>query len=236
MDFPVVAQMQAHIDKWAETADSRSVFLSCYQMMTQNMLLAIEQQEFIDPVWVDRLLHRFAEYYFLALEAYERDPTNAPRVWQLAHDLTREPGIYALQKLMLGVNAHINYDLVLALVDLLRPEWASLSESQRSSRYFDHCHVNDIIARTIDAVQDQVIEPAMPFMDLIDKMLGRIDESFVSGMITRWRELVWQNAVRLLETLDPDEQARLVKEIEKETLIIGSVIGRKKLDDLMSSF
>ncbi len=196
--------------------------------MTTNMLAAVERQEFNDSAWVDRLLHRFAEYYFLALEAYEHDPTNAPRVWQLTHNLTRDSGILALQKLLLGVNAHINYDLVLALFDLLRPEWDSLSDRLRAARYVDHCHVNDIIARTIDTVQDRVLEPAMPWMDLVDKLLGPMDEKLISTLISRWRELVWQNTVRLLETKNPSEQTRIIAEVEKEALHLGAAICLKK--------
>ena len=36
------------------------------------MLVALEQGSFEDVEWVDRLLHRFADYYFDALSCYER--------------------------------------------------------------------------------------------------------------------------------------------------------------------
>jgi hypothetical protein len=194
-------------------------------MMTRNMLLAIEGREFKDPTWVNRLLHRFADYYFVALETYEQDPTAAPPVWQQAHKITCDPKALALQKLVLGVNAHINYDLVLTLVDLLGPEWDGLSDSRRSVRYTDHCHVNDVIGRTIDAVQDEVLEPATPRMDIVDKVLGPFDEILISRLITQWRERVWQNAICLLETEEPAERDRLIQQVEAETLRLGNVIG-----------
>jgi hypothetical protein len=40
--------------------------------MTEKMLVALEQGSFEDVEWVDRLLHRFADYYFDALSCYER--------------------------------------------------------------------------------------------------------------------------------------------------------------------
>jgi hypothetical protein len=221
---PVVEHMQSLIREWEEASDQRAIFLSCYLMMTSNMLSAIEQKEFNDPAWVDRLLHRFAEYYFVALEAYEQEPTAAPPVWQLAHKATQEPGALALQKLLLGVNAHINYDLVLTLVDLLGPEWVALTEEQRYARYADHCHVNDVIGATIDAVQDQVLEPSTPLMDVIDRALGPLDEMLISRLIRDWREKVWQNATRLLETSEPDEQALLIRQVEEEALRLGRII------------
>jgi len=189
------------------------------------MLVAIERQEFNDPTWVNRLLQRFANYYFVALDAYQLSPTSSPRVWQLAHNSAKNPQVTSLQNLLLGVNAHINYDLVFTLVDLLQPEWTGLSPSQRSSRYADHCQVNTVIGRTIDAAQDQVLEPGMPLMNWIDTLLGPLDEFLISRLITRWRESVCQNATCLLDTQEAGNQARLIGEIEAEALQTGKIIS-----------
>lgn len=222
--YPVVTRMQALIQQWEQLSDHKAIFLRCYMLMTSNMYAAIEQQEFNDPAWVNRLLHRFANYYFVALDAYQQFPASAPPVWQLAHNSAKNPRVSSLQNLLLGVNAHINYDLVLTLVDLLRPEWAGLSPSQRSWRYADHSQVNTVIGRTIDVTQDQVLEPDMPFLDWFDKLLGPVDEFLISRLITRWRESVWQNATRLLEAQEVGEQARFIGEIESDALHTGKII------------
>ena len=223
-DSPVLARMQRLITTWEEQSDHRSIFLSCYRMMTQNMLLAIDSGEFEDPGWVDKLLHNFSDYYFIALQAYEDNPMSSPQVWRVAHNFTRNPNAWALQKLLLGVNAHINYDLVLTLTELLKPEWSGLSEGQRAGRYSDYCYVNAIIGRTIDAVQDQVVEPTMPWMDLLDKMLGREDERLISRLLAHWREKVWHYTVLLLETEASGEQTRLIHEVEADALNLAKLI------------
>ncbi len=130
VDDPTVRRMQALISQWEAETDQRATFLSCYLMMTRNMLSAIRQQEFNDAAWVDELLHRFANYYFVALEAYEQDALQAPPVWQVAHNAARQSRGLPLQELLLGVNAHINYDLVLTLVTLLQPEWENLRRTK----------------------------------------------------------------------------------------------------------
>lgn len=220
----VIQQMQTIIRRWEQTSDQRVIFLRCYLMMTNNMRTSLRQGEFRDPDWVSRLLVNFAGYYFVALQAYDQDPASAPPVWRQAHQAAIEAGVPALQKLLLGVNAHINYDLVFSLVDLLRPEWAGLSPAQRQARYTDHCHVNEVIGCTIDAVQDQVLEPAMPAMDLFDRLLGPLDERLISALLTRWRENVWQNAIRLLEAPEASEQDRLLHEVEQKALQMGLTI------------
>lgn len=224
---PLIRQMQTRLQPWEETAVGKALFLRCYMLMTDNVLTAVSHHEFHDPAWVDTLLHRFADYYFVALQAYERDPVTAPLVWQTAHNAAEDPQISALQKLLLGVNAHINYDLVLTLADMLRPEWHSHTPEQRNGRYADHCHINEIIGDTIDAVQDTVLEPDMPIMDLFDKLLGPLDEMLAQRLIAHWREDVWRNAARLLEMQDSTEQAQFIQQVEQEALATGKRICRK---------
>ena len=223
-ETPVTDRMQSLIDQWEGESHQEAIFLSCYRMMTSNVLEAIEQEEFEDSAWVREFLHRFAGYYFDALEAYEQDPASVPPVWQLAHSTAHDPRSLPIENLLLGVNAHINYDLVLTLVDMLNPEWSQLSDDGRAIRYADHCYINEVLARTVDAVQDEVLEPAMPAMALIDVLMGPLDELLISHMITQWRETVWQYAYRLLEAESAEEQVVLLREVEEETLKLGRLI------------
>lgn len=214
----VTEEMQALIERWQPAGDARAVFLSCYSLMTNNVFTAIDEGAFIDPLWVNRLLQRFAGYYFEALETYERGSTIAPAVWQVAFDSAKAGDQQPLQLLLLGVNAHINYDLVLTLVDMLQPEWPVLSSERREQRYADHCHINDVIGRTIDVVQDEIVEPLSPEMDRVDRALGPLDEWLTSTLISRWREEVWQNALRWLAAGDAAEQEAVREQVEQMTL------------------
>lgn len=226
-DLLVLERMLTIIKQWEDQSDQRAIFLICYSMMTRNMLSAIELHEFNDPAWVDRLLHRFAEHYFIALEAYESSPSTAPPVWQITHKTSQSADTLALQKLLLGVNAHINYDLVFTLVELLEPEWAELSESQRAERNADHRFVNEIIGRTIDTVQDTVLEPTMPAMDIVDKLMGPFDEIMLSRLITHWRDRVWDYATLLLDTKESEERLRVIQQIEMDALRqVDAILGK----------
>lgn len=194
----VTERMAVLIQGWEADADRRAIFLNCYLLMTRNMLTAVDAGAFHDGRWVNALLHRFADYYFDALSVYDVDRERAPAVWKQTHDLAGRDEIQVVQHLLLGVNAHINYDLVLTLVEMLEPEWERLTPRQRAARYADHCRVNDIIGATIDAVQDDVIEPAAPQMDVVDKLLGPLDEWLISRLVTRWRQEVWEHAAAML--------------------------------------
>lgn len=208
-------RMHVQLEQWKLCSDRRSVFLECYSMMTANMLRAIDAGEFHDALWVRRLLEHFATYYFNALQAYETDQPQTPHIWRQTFDCARQPDSQALQNLLLGVNAHINYDLVLAVSDLLDPEWAGLDEQTRRQRYEDHCHVNEIIARTVDAVQDSILEPGSLPMQLVDIVFGRVDEWLISRLIEGWREQVWELAVQRISA--PDADSREAQRLEVES-------------------
>jgi hypothetical protein len=229
--------MHARIESWEQAGDRRAVFLSCYQMMTRNVLAAITDGDFEDGSWVSILLHHFAEYYFEALQAYERHEGGAPAVWEFVFEAARQPNMHVLQDLVLGVNAHINYDLVFALADLLGPEWAALSPEQRQARYRDHCHVNDIINHTIDSVQDQVIERQRASMDLVDKMLGPLDEWLISRLVVRWRDEVWDDATHFIETSAETDREALRRQVEQRSLDRARfVAGEQGLAGLLDLF
>lgn len=214
----VLDRMQAQIQEWQGKNDPRSVFLACYRMMTANMLEAIEQGRFRDRVWVETLLHRFADYYFDALVCYDCGDQGTPQVWHFVHEISQRKKLHVLQNLLLGINAHINYDLVLTVVDMLAPEWPNLTEEQRQGRYADHSLVNVIIAETIDKVQDEVVERHDPAMDIIDRVFGRLDERLLSLLITRWRREVWEEALRFLECSCEEDRENCRQALEEKVL------------------
>lgn len=220
----LIVQMFDRAASWRENGDNRYIFLNCYAMMTENMLGALEKEQFKDNRWVERLLHHFADYYFIALDQYNCGEDCVPKVWLHAHRTSGERRLLTIQYLLLGINAHINYDLVLALSDVLTPEWDSLSEDKRRLRYLDHKQVNTIIGQTIDKVQDEVIEKRDPWMDVIDRLMGRADEWLLSRLITHWREEVWKEALTMANTRDASEKERLRLDLEARVLKRGKQI------------
>lgn len=216
-----VTRMQGLIDGWEPASDRRAIFLTCYLMMTRNMIDHARTGGFGDAPWMSALLYRFIEYYFDALDAHTKAPTAAPAAWQRAFDAAREPDLHVLQNLMLGVNAHISYDLVFALTDVMQSDWAAADEPCRQCRYADYGIVNRVICLTLDAVQDGVVERYSPAMDWVDRGFGRFDEWATERMIARWREDSWRSALALLAapaadqpTLRAEVEARAVRRAE----------------------
>jgi hypothetical protein len=187
--------------------------------MTGSMVDAIDAGEFKDPVWVSMLLGRFAEYYFEGLDRCECCADDRPMVWDFTHRASKNCDLHVMQHLLLGINAHINYDLVLTLREILADEWPNANDELRSLRLQDHHTVNDIIARTIDTVQDNIIEVASPIMDILDKIMGRVDEYLLSRLIKSWRTDVWNEAMQMLNAQDPAHEVLLRSRLEQKVIL-----------------
>jgi hypothetical protein len=112
---------------------------------------------------------------------------------------------------------------------VLEAEWPAHSARQRAARRTDVEKVNAVIAATIDAVQDDVLDPAMPVMGWVDVLLGPVDELIVSRLITFWRDEVWQNASHLLDAPDPAGKASIVARCETGALRTGEIISMQDI-------
>jgi len=224
----ILVKMDDLLVAWEAANDRRLIFLNCYKMMTQNVVAAIQANEFEDTPWVATLMDNFAGYYFQALEAFEKEPDGSPDVWRIAFTAAQNPRTHVLVNLVLGVNAHINYDLVFALSELLASEWEQLSPTQRQMRYRDHCRINTIINNTINEVQDKVIDRYEPEFALMDKLLGPLDEWMTGLLISEWREEVWKHATRLLDPEEAAARAAIIQQVHQLSIaraqdILGKV-------------
>jgi hypothetical protein len=208
-------RMASQLSEWEHRGDGRAVFLDCYRNMTEAVLDSVERDEFVDGVWVSALLDRFAGYYFDSIDGGP-DVRPIPSPWVLAHAAAVGNDASALQLLLAGVNAHINYDLVLTLVDVLDDEWVDLGDRGRAHRRADYDRINVVIADTADRVQDDVLERRSPWLDAFDRGLGRWDERTAVRLLTTWRTRVWRQATELLDGDDPAERAGRAAAIERQ--------------------
>ncbi|WP_276257357.1 DUF5995 family protein [Haloglomus litoreum] len=176
--------------EFADRGDDRAVFLTVYARTTEAVAARIERGEFEDPEWVATYLVAFANRYRQACHNYERGALSAVAdPWQLAFDSAAEPDSLVAQDALLGVNAHINYDLAFALVD------AGI-ERDRTARYADHCDVTEVLRTIVDDIQDLLASEA-PGLVAVDESLGRADERLAIFTIDECRASAWRNAVGL---------------------------------------
>lgn len=171
--------------------DRRAIFLSIYARMTGAVADRIDRGTFRDADWVGDYLVAFANHYRRAVHRYETGRVDAvPAPWVLAFDAARAERCLVAQDAALGVNAHINYDLSLALVD------AGL-DADRRTRRADHDAVIDVIQGLVDDTQDALAARDAPGIGALDDALGSADEWLTVYTIDECRDSAWRTAVAM---------------------------------------
>lgn len=175
--------------KLLERSDQRSVFLTVYTEMTAETIDGIERGDFIDREWMTRYLVQFAEYYRRSFLSFERGTTDeVADPWTVAFGTAVSGDALVIQNALLGINAHINYDLALTLSDIgLTPD--------RTGKYADHNRINEILARLVGVQQELLSERYAPGLSGIDERMGGLDEWWSTAALRTARETAWQTAV-----------------------------------------
>jgi hypothetical protein len=211
-------------------ADRRAVFLSVYTRMTGAVHTGIREGGFADPGWVSAYLVAFANLYREAVYEYEAGALDAlADPWQLAFETAERGDALVVQDAALGVNAHINYDLALALEQVgVGPD--------RPRRYADHHTVTDVVREIIDASQVALAARDAPGLTALDESMGRFDEWLWVFTIDECRDSAWRTAVALHSPFGPRRRfARWANEVTSTGaahLILSSRVSDRLHDTL----
>jgi Family of unknown function (DUF5995) len=183
-----------------ETRDERRHFLAVYMRTTANVKEELEQPRlggFVDPGWTERWDVAFAGLYLDAIERWNEDGS-APGPWQVAFEAaTSKPRLPPLRHLLLGMNAHINYDLpqsLLAVIDDAEFDDPDLI-ARRSA---DHLHIDEILTNRVPQ-EDQLLRQSEQPGDrtTLDRVLTPLNRAATKRFLTEARAKVWRNAQAL---------------------------------------
>ena len=181
----VLAEMQARLDA---APAARRVFLSTYQRTTAAVGKAIEAARFEDPAWVERWDVAFARLY---LDAHDADLAGGtvPRPWRLAFDAPA--GLPDLRHVLLGINAHVNYDLPQALLAVIGPaDFADPVLMARRRR--DHERIDGVLASRVADEDAQLARQT-----LTDRLLTPLNRAASKRFLAEARRKVWHNVEEL---------------------------------------
>jgi hypothetical protein len=186
----VVRDMKSRLDGLTIEQEYLRHFLATYQRTTLAVGKAVDDGFFEDSAWVERWDVAFAELYLDALDTYLSG--GAPsRPWRLAFDASSD--LPALRHVLLGINAHVNYDLPQALLAVISD--ADFSDSSLiASRRRDHERIDSILAGRV-AAEDA--ELGMQGRSLTDRVLQPLNRLSSKRFLREARTKVWHNTVQL---------------------------------------
>lgn len=177
--------------------DNKRHFHGLYLRNTRAVKAEIDRGGFLDAEWVERLDVVFANRYFDALEVWERTGTS-PGPWQLAFEAARDPAVPPLQHWLVGLNAHLNFDLPQALLTVMSDEdWADPALVAR--RHADFAHIDEIVVRRVPEEYRRLLTVESPGRRMVfDRLLAPFNMVASARSLREARRKVWRNA-ELLE-------------------------------------
>jgi hypothetical protein len=166
-----------------------AAFNDLYLTITRRVEAAL-RDDADDPEFLELLDVEFAKRYFDALDRWNRDDEDTPDVWEVLFKRARDVRMSRLAVAMLGVNAHINHDLALALV----ATWNDLGAPEDDVMSHDYLLVDQIFHDEIPLLRHGY---STEWQLEIDRLVGPLDDWSQRMLVTVTRAHAWDQALRL---------------------------------------
>jgi hypothetical protein len=195
----------------------RRFFHSTYMRTTIAVKEELGRRAFLDNDWVERWDVSFAGLYLDALEEYENGRVT-PGPWTTAFGAVDGPHLPPLRHVLLGMNAHINFDLPQALIRVITDEEFGDAELI-ATRANDHEHIDEILASRVAAEDVELKKVEQPGdRTLLDLILQPFNRQATRRFLKEARQKVWGNAKKLSDARQQGPAALTQRLAELEAL------------------
>src|SRR5690349_21069268 len=211
----VLARLNQLIDEAIRTGARIGYFAALYERVTSNVRRAlIAGNVFDDGPRMERLDIVFANRF---LDAWNRHVSGGTpsASWVIAFDALEDPTALVVQHLMLGMNAHINLDLGVAAATVA-PTADALTSLQP-----DFNRINDILARLVRVVEDELCEICPKLQPIADAVT--IEDGLFNIGLDAARAVAWSLATELVAT-PPQDWASVIAARDALTAVAGRAI------------
>jgi hypothetical protein len=214
----VIAVMQS-IDGLLPSNDGVKWFNRLYLMVTQEIDAQPPPNGWQDATWLTRLDVVFAGFYFAAIAGALEQNADSASSWDAFFEARTRAGVDRIQFALAGMNAHINHDLALAL--LQTDDELHLTPGMQSPEHDDYERVNGLLEVVLPSALNLL---ATGIVGELAQDTGKIGRLLAIWNVRAARDLAWDFAdhLRNLRGLSRDLA------LESQDKLTG-VIGRSLL-------
>jgi hypothetical protein len=189
----LVARMEGALRPLEDGRDPARFFLGTYLRTTRAVGEALDAGRFEDAAWVAAWDVDFAGLYLDALDLHRKDPDAPAKPWRLAFGA--DPGLPPEAHVLLGMNAHINFDLPRSLVRVISPQDFAVP-ARMALRRRDHERIDGVLASRIGA-EDAALVRAGGRRTPLDRLLTPANRRAAGLFLRESRRKVWLNTAAL---------------------------------------
>lgn len=199
-------------------ANRVAVFNTLYRQITRQVADLLPTHQVLDRTWLEVLDVEFARLYLRALELWNDDNPETPDAWEVLFGRAQDEKLDLMTAAALGVNAHINHDLALALI----ATWERLGFPGDGRQHHDYLLINKIFFKQIPVLRRRF---ATAWQLEIDRFVGDLDDWSQGVLVQTTRAMAWEQA-ELLWTLrdDPENVARARRVLDRASAIAGETL------------
>ncbi len=210
-----ILKMQEIVDWSVENNSHLGYFAILYQTVTIRVNQEIISKRFKNNDEIELMVTNFAKRYLTAINEYFESKKSVTKTWDSSFNLENPKSYSILQHLMLGMNAHIIFDLAISSAAVAPDE--KIFEFKE-----DFFIINEILISMIDEIQN-MISKVFWMMKPLDYLLGNLDEKIAAGIIVFARNKAWDLA-RLLALSNDKFKPILIEEMDNEAHFITEKI------------
>ncbi len=212
----LAGELDALVARYREQHSRLGYFAALYHSMTMLVGRGAQANRFEDPDRMERLTVTFGNRYLSAVERLDAGQP-VPRCWEAAFDAAERWRPLIIQHLLLGMNAHLNFDLGIAAAEVA-------PSGQLSTLRRDFDAINDLLGELLDVVQER-LATVSPWMGFFDRVGGRTDEAIANFSMQRAREAAWREAEALV-ALPEAERAAAEADLDARIARFSRVIAK----------
>jgi hypothetical protein len=214
-----VVSILESIDTTCQPADGLKWFNQLYLQVTEAVRTRVNAGAFENPSWMATLDVGFANYYLSAVRtALSAQPT--PGCWQVFFDVRNQSQIARIQFALAGMNAHINHDLPLAVLDISRV--TQIAPQHATPQYNDFTALDTTLESLIDQAKRE-LHVRLSGDSLPE--VSTLEDTLAAWSLTAAREAAWNNAELLWHLEDaPPLAASFLETLDGLTALAGKTL------------
>lgn len=196
----------------------RGFFAALYRNVTLKVKEGIAAGVFDDGPRMERFDVAFANRYLTALGSFRQNQPLS-NCWRTAFQTNSHYWPLIIQQLLVGMNAHINFDLGIAAAGIAPgPELPSLRE--------DFDRINTILGSMILKVRTD-IEELSPWIRFLDQLAPTAENTVINFSLNNARTSAWLVAT-LVNSTPAEKLGTKLSVLDDGVAKLGSLIGSPK--------
>jgi hypothetical protein len=225
-----LAALEHVVARLSSVQDARAAFPDVYAVITQKVIERLNDGSgyFYAPEFISMLVGVFTTRYLQTLDWSLRGLPQDCHGWDLAYRVAAGDGLPATAHAVLGISAHINYDLALGIHEVVVRLGATGDQTRLALFKHDHDAVNALLAASFPESMRRLREVhGCSFLrSLPDAAVEQLTPHLLQ-VLSGWRDDVWRNMLDLLGAASAAERAAVIARMDERSAAVGAAIARQ---------